>query len=153
MKHELQVQLFTKYPKLFRAPLARLGDSKDVREDWEQPAGTVAIDVRGVECGDGWFAIIDRLSAACELEIAIAADAGQEEKKWLRVVQVKEKFGSLRFCMRGALSGELRQQIDDAQGDESESFRTCERCGAPGRVRARGLRPPRCDGCEPGFLV
>lgn len=151
MKHEVQVALFRRYPKLFRVPLKRLSDVKAAPDADEQAPGTFPIDVRGVECGDGWFAIVDHLSAACEQEISTLSSAGMAESQWPRIAQIKEKFGSLRFCVLGPLSCQLRHEIADAQGDDSASFRTCEQCGAPGRFRAGGSSQTRCDGCEQVF--
>jgi hypothetical protein len=69
MRHELQAKLFQRYPKLFRKPLLRpfspiTGDAYLVDE-------TAPIDERGIECRDGWFHIVDRLSDACEREIEL----------------------------------------------------------------------------------
>lgn len=70
-------------------------------------------DERGIECDDGWFDLIDRLSCACEYEIEMLISYSQDVPKeyWSRVAQIKEKFGGLRFCVRGQLSEELRAQI------------------------------------------
>lgn len=145
MNQKLQARLFRRYPKLFRVSLKRLSD---IHNADEQTPGTLPVDVRGVECGDGWFAIVDRLSAACEQEISTLSSAGVAEAQWPRIAQIKEKFGSLRFYVMGPLSCQLRQQIADAQGDASESSRTCEQCGVPGRFRAGGSSQTRCDDCE-----
>ncbi|MFD3377637.1 MULTISPECIES: hypothetical protein [unclassified Streptomyces] len=53
---------------------------------------------------------------------------------------LKEKFGGLRvYVDRPASSGDaLRTLIASA---ETEAERTCEFCGAPGRIRTRDDRP------------
>jgi len=50
------------------------------------------------------------------------------------LIQIKEKFGGLRFYV-GDASDEIHKRIVEA---ESESFRTCERCSRPGSSTSRG---------------
>ncbi len=57
------------------------------------------------------------------------------------LVQVKEKFGGLRFYADGG-SSELQAQIELA---EAMSYRTCETCGAPGVPRRGGWIRTLCD--------
>lgn len=85
----------------------------------------------GFECGDGWFNIIDDLSAKLE-PLGVVA------------VQVKEKFGTLRFYVGGA-TDEVFDMIDAA---EKLSETTCEKCGNPGRLRTEGWMYTNCDWCE-----
>jgi hypothetical protein len=61
-----------------------------------------------------------------------------------RAVQVKEKFGTLRFYMTYRTK-EMRGLISEAY---SKSEVTCEECGAPGKLRNRGWWKTRCDDCE-----
>src|SRR5262249_23218327 len=56
----------------------------------------------GFECGDGWEPLIRKLSE--ELEAIIVAMPEKERKKF-KAVQVKEKFGTLRFYMGIAHDG------------------------------------------------
>jgi hypothetical protein len=69
-------------------------------------------------------------------------------KKWRpsypKAVQVKEKFGGLRFYMTYYVE-EIEKLIDEA---ESKSYQTCERCGAPGKSREGGWILTLCDECE-----
>lgn len=97
----------------------------------------------GFECGDGWFSLIYKLSADIE---RVAADAGLNplSDAWPEVMQVKEKFGSLCFYMRGATE-EMRNLIMEAQG---KSVRVCEVCGKEGKLRRGGWWKVRCDGCQ-----
>jgi hypothetical protein len=87
--------------------------------------------------GDGWFDLIYRLSE----------DLVKIEPT-LQAVQVKEKFGGLRFyidsCPEDTWSA-VQQRISEA---EAESFRTCESCGAPGSVRGGGWVKTLCDKCD-----
>jgi len=62
-------------------------------------------------------------------------------------VQVKEKFGGLRFYVR--LDG-LRLRQDDAirrriGAAMEESFHTCEICGQPGKLREERCIRTLCD--------
>jgi len=66
--------------------------------------------------GAGWAPLIKRLYAAMP--------EGTE------VVQVKEKFGGLRFYTNGTTQ-EFEAMIDKA---EDESYSVCEWCGEPGSV-------------------
>lgn len=64
--------------------------------------------------GRGWRLLIEGLYAA--------------KPATTKVVQVKEKFGGLRFYVERSTE-DFNQLIDTA---ESVSFRICEMCGAPG---------------------
>ena len=83
------------------------------------------------ECvGPGWTGIVQPL-----VDYAIAHN--------LRIFQIKEKFGTLRFY--GSLDDTLDKMIEEA---EKLSAITCEACGAPGRVRHTGWWLCLCDVCE-----
>ena len=53
----------------------------------------------GFECGDGWFDLIWNLSQAIE-ETARRKGTDMQSNDWPEAVQVKNKFGSLRFHLR-----------------------------------------------------
>jgi hypothetical protein len=90
----------------------------------------------GFECGDGWYDLIYRLSK--KLERLIEAQPTDESAC---AAQVKEKFGTLSFYMDGA-TDEMYAAVNEA---EAESARTCETCGAPGRLRGGGWLYTACD--------
>lgn len=118
MNEKLQQQLFDAFPRLFRArgrPPKRL-------------------DGYGICTGDGWYSLIYELCA----EIQKHADANGVD---LIVLQVKEKFGGLRFYLRGA------DEVVDAAVDKAErlSFHTCEVCGAQGERRYHAWVQTLCD--------
>ena len=69
MKLELEQKLINKYPKLYK------------QHDWDMRQTCMCW---GFEVGDGWFDLINELSSKIE---PLGAEA----------VQVKEKFGGLRF--------------------------------------------------------
>ena len=147
MKLELQVELFRRYPKLFRKPGKSLVDP-DVISEFEEGLqdDKGPFDQKGIECGDGWFALVDRLSGVCEKEIEMLIALSVPTEGWPRIAQIKEKMGGLRFYVNGPLSDELRAQI--LQGENIESLRTCERCGAPGALREGPWRHTYCDSCD-----
>ena len=61
----------------------------------------------------------------------------------LRWLQVKEKFGGLRFYVNCRKEEAIRQRTGIAA---QESFRTCEICGQPGTLReARRCIKTLCD--------
>ncbi len=88
----------------------------------------------GFECGNGWFGLIWNLCEA--IEPLVDGSFG--------VVQVKEKFGGLRFYTT-AVPQEVCDLIDKA---EALSLDTCEVCGEPGEVRDDGWVRTRCDSCH-----
>lgn len=90
----------------------------------------------GIECGDGWYDLLDRLCAKLD---AIAKEDGLEDD--LRAVQVKEKFGGLRFYTNGG-NDKIDAVIAEAQ---NESEHTCEICGKPGEQNRTGWISIRCS--------
>ena len=93
------------------------------------------ISVWGIVCEAGWEDLITRL---CERLVTL-------DLPDLRVVQVKEKFGTLRFYVVGGndeVSAMIRQS-------EEESSETCEWCGAQGDLRKseRGYLLTLCETC------
>ncbi len=92
----------------------------------------------GFECDDGWFELIRNLSAPLE---AIIADMSPAERPDYRALQVKEKFGGLRFYMTLS-TPKMDVLIADA---ERRSFTVCEICGKPGKtVVVRGWAKTVC---------
>jgi len=146
MKLELQAVLIQRYPCYFRKPGMRFVEVESVSntEGLVQDGGP--FDDWGVECGDGWFSLVDRLSRECENEIERLQSLGVAKERWPRVAQIKEKFGSLRFYTRGSLPEELRERI--LKISEEESRCTCELCGAPRKPGPReAWRPTTCGDC------
>ena len=118
MRIDLQEDLFRRYPKLFRQPEMRLIDSDITANSFAIfQDDSAPFDQRGIECGDEWFAIVDRLSQACEAEIDTIISQGIAIESWPRIAQIKEKFETLRFYVRGHLSDELRSMILQASNE------------------------------------
>jgi hypothetical protein len=131
MKPELDDLLCQRYPKIFAD---RYGVVTKTLMCW------------GFECGDGWYNIINQLCANIQHQV----DWAQEQKeKYGRgegcsqvvAVQIKEKFGTLRFYTNG---GDERTQ-GMIRMAESMSAVTCEECGAPGKMRGRSWIYTACD--------
>jgi hypothetical protein len=147
MKVELQAELLRRYPEFFRKPGKRQVHPDVISGLENRLLDDIApFDERGVECGDGWFDLIDRLSHACENEIGTLMEQGRPQGGWPRIAQIKEKFGGLRFYVRGPLSDDLRAQI--LQAENEISLCICERCGAPEKLREGRWRRTYCDNCE-----
>ena len=64
-----------------------------------------------------------------------------------RVVQVKEKYGSLRWYDDGAPSSIYRELQDVIDKYEAISVCTCIRCGRPATKISLGWISPFCDEC------
>jgi hypothetical protein len=101
------------------------------------------------ECGSGWYDIVHDLSI--KIERLLEKDAEQysvpegEEDQHVQMyaVQVKEKYGTLRFYM-SCETDEISNLIRDC---ERLSEKTCEKCGAPGTYRGVSWVEVRCDEC------
>lgn len=131
MKQELDEELCAKYPKIFAN---RHGDMKETLMCW------------GFECGDGWYKILDSLCRQIQSHI----DWKNEQRDRFQrgngctqvvAVQVKEKFGGLRFYYDGgddAIDGMVRMA-------ESWAANTCETCGESGTIRHGGWIRTLCD--------
>lgn len=85
----------------------------------------------GFDCESGWYELILNLSIELErLTRALKDDEGVELDGLPIVIQVKEKYGGLRFYM-SPLTDEMRRLISKAEDD---SLQICEICGAKGRL-------------------
>ena len=158
MRRELDEQLCAKYPLIFKD---RNADMRTTAMCW------------GLECGDGWYNIIDVLCGLLTSDYRQAQSRYEsikdlvDQPRWqgsdkivtqeqideakvkldeetLKVpvaVQVKEKFGGLRFYVQAATDKHY-QFISFA---EVMSYRTCEECGAPGKTYTDGWHRTMCD--------
>jgi len=129
--HEMSIehskQLIKRYPGLYR-----LADAPPV-------PSSPPFAREGFACGDGWFRLVDRLSAK------LSADPD------LAVGQIKEKLGLLRIYFEPSPlpSSEIEEATDAALAEAvAESQITCERCGKPGKHAQRGGQwTSKCDAC------
>ena len=128
MKKELEKRIFDEFPSFFRG-----------REDAMR-----SLMGFGFSCDDGWFDIIYNL---CKDIKKTAIDASEYPDPVFFVLQVKEKFGGLRFYVSGA-TNEIRNLITKA---EHQSFDTCELCGNEGVLMIRGCwYKTLCEKCVKG---
>ena len=114
MKHEFQIKLFEKYPTVFEF-------------DKTDPASPTCFFMFGIECGDGWYDILDKL---LHLIAWHQKDAKKYNPKYenVSITQIKEKFGTLRFYYTGGddyISGLVAMA-------ETMSSVACEECGNRG---------------------
>jgi len=86
--------------------------------------------------GSGWAKLIHRLwDAVDKANARFAAMPGFGPPAVLKVVQVKEKFGTLRFYTDrlGGPDGDTPGLSELIGEVAAESARTCEECGDPGK--------------------
>jgi hypothetical protein len=94
----------------------------------------------GFEVSDGWYNIIDMMCSNIQHHIDWKNRDGIVVKQVV-AVQVKEKFGSLRFYYEGG-----DETIDGiVTMAESMSGVTCEQCGSPGVQRGSSWIKTLCD--------
>lgn len=115
MKPELQDRLFDNFDFYIK------GDSWETRRPWY-----------GFECGDGWFSLLFELSTKLK-EVGFNGI----------VNQVKEKFGTLRFCVDNVT--EEQDKIIEKYEDKSHII--CESCGKIGYIRKGGWLQILCNEC------
>ncbi|MRR56618.1 MAG: hypothetical protein EG824_00145 [Deltaproteobacteria bacterium] len=139
MKLELQSSLFQSYPNFFRRP--RRVHGNNVNMELVGP-----LDYWGIECGDGWYPLVDGLSRQFEAHISQLILQKVSKRYWPRAQQIKEKFGGLAISIRRAkpLPEELMQAMAQA---EAASWTICEACGQPGILRREGYLSVLCDVC------
>ena len=160
MREELDAKLVEKYPLIFKN---RNGDMKETLMCWGFSHGDGWYNIIDVLCGlmysdykhakerhenlikwkaeHGTFPWVGGKPITDE-DIAEAKSKMDEEEQRVPVaVQVKEKFGGLRFYVDRA-SDKNYNYINFA---ESMSYRTCETCGKPGTYYPFGWHHVACD--------
>jgi len=86
-----------------------------------------------VPVGEGWYPIIADL-------VREIREIDERLGKKSQVLQIKEKFGALRFYLDD-MSEEYREVVSRA---ENKSLETCEDCGAPGKMYSDGWMLTLC---------
>ena len=94
----------------------------------------------GFAVGKGWWLIIEKLSKRIQSHLDWA-NRESEVIKQVKVQQVKEKFGGLRFYYDGG-DEYIAGLVSMAEGWASES---CEDCGAPGKKSGGGWVRTLCN--------
>jgi len=101
------------------------------------------------ECGPGWYDILYSLSNKIERILETSkksCDSLQcpcNDCLEMHAVQVKEKYGTLRFYM-SCETDEISDLIAEA---EALSSQTCENCGALAKMRGTRWMEVKCDKC------
>lgn len=125
MSPHLDEKLVSNFPKIFK--------------DRYSPMDTTLM-CWGFECGDGWYDLLDRLCFIIQDHLDWV-NRTEEKVPQVVAVQVKEKFGGLRFYYDGGdehIGGMVRMA-------ESMSYVTCETCGERGKVRGGGWFYTACE--------
>ncbi len=134
MNEALAHDLYLKYPKILKS----------------EAGNEVSLDV-----SDGWYDLLDILCSQVQHHIDWKNGAGEYSKyrdsrkegesvPQLTAVQVKEKFGALRFYIYGG-NEEIWGAIRMA---EAMSHKICENCGIPGYKQPGGWIRTLCDPCQ-----
>ena len=83
------------------------------------------------ECGEGWYDLLDELMTDLEREMA-------KTEASIKVRQIKEKFGGLRFYADTSSSFKQAFSLNDLIiAAEDKSFSICEICGQEGELRRK----------------
>ena len=157
MKRELDEALCAKYPLIFRD---RHADMRTTAMCWGFEIGDGWYNIIDVLCG---LLTSDYRQAQSRYEHLLETGAGnvlygtktvtqeaideacvkmnEEAERVPVAVQVKEKFGGLRFYVQAATDTHYKY-ITFA---ENMSYRTCEECGAPGKTYTDGWHKTLCD--------
>lgn len=104
----------------------------------------------GIDCADGWFALVEDLCGTIKNRLDWVNKYDKEGPMVVRVVQVKEKMGGLRFYT--SMEGKNEKFRYWCEGvihfAESFSYMICESCGNAGKLRPSGWHRTLCDSCE-----
>lgn len=101
------------------------------------------------ECALGWYKLVHDLSVKIEdvldkyAQEALAIEGEEDKLVEMFAVQVKEKYGTLRFYM----SSETEEIGALIRAAELLSMSTCEICGDLDSLRRDGYLSVRCDSC------
>jgi len=130
MTKEKENILFERYPKIFQ-------------DRGLSPKETLIC--FGLECDDGWFDLINNLCDAIQFHVDHNSKRNDIELfSQVVVVQIKEKFGGLRFYYYGGdkiIDGMVRFA-------EKMSYRICEVCGTNEKVgHTKGWIKTICKEC------
>lgn len=148
MNEAITNKLYADFPRLYRDGLSKKGMMQ-----W------------GISCNDGWFDLIYQLSADIEAEAA-RMGLNPDSSEWPCAIQVKEKFGTLKFyCTVGKKKEELQPETAGPllcfrplptnktirtliMEAEKKSATICEVCGCPSELRREAWWRVTCDRCE-----
>ena len=157
MRKELDETLCAKYPLIFKDRNADMRTTAmcwgfEVGDGWyniiDTLCGLLTSEYRGaksryeylIETGVGNVLYGTKTVTQEELDKA-KAKLDEETLKVPVAVQIKEKFGGLRFYVQAATD----KHYSYISFAESMSYRTCEECGAPGKRYTGGWHKTLCD--------
>jgi hypothetical protein len=135
MDQKLENQLLEKYPEFF---------SNILKSPTESCIST------GIECGNGWYDLIDLICYKVENLNKNIKDRNRliagnnEEIIDFKFDQIKEKFGGLRAYYSGG-DHYIRGLVSMA---EMMSYKICEVCGNRGKPNKSGWISTLCDSCR-----
>jgi hypothetical protein len=104
----------------------------------------------GVDISSGWYDLFHDLCVDIDKELD---NLPYRISKRFKALQIKEKFGGLRFYTSNFYySGDsedvkkIQKKVDKLIADaENLTYETCETCGEPGRLRKKGWWVTLCD--------
>jgi hypothetical protein len=132
MNKELENKIFNDFPELFKH-----------RDDMK-----ASLLCFGFECDDGWYDLIYNL---CKDIRNYYIRNYKNVPDYFYVMQIKEKFGSLRFYITSA-----PERIHDMISiTENKSYYICEKCGKEGKYFYRDKLPwiqTLCDSCLDKYI-
>ena len=158
MRRELDEALCAKYPQIFKD---RRGDPRNTLMCFGFECGDGWYNIIDALCGlmtseyrqrkDSYEFAKETLDGGGKTPWGKDVTAEEVEEKRLAMeeaekqipvaVQVKEKFGGLRFYVNHAID----KHYDYITFAESMSYRTCEECGNPGKTYTNGWHKTLCD--------
>lgn len=133
MKKELSYYLVQRYHSYLR-------EAKTTDMDWSW----------GFECDDGWFHLLNNMFKCIDNHIQSiisynkrASDENKKHVPYVKIVQIKEKFGTLRVYFDTDDTTDYLHGI--IRTTEQQSTTTCEVCGNLGQLRSGGWIRTLCD--------
>lgn len=147
MTTELQNKLLMKFPQFFTTERKIYTGEKPMAEEIEELLNQeeMVLPIQfGIECGDGWFMLLEQLMGSIESHLNPENSWPRKERIPLNITQIKEKFGGLRFYYYGG-DEEVRGMVRLA---ESLSYHICEHCGSTKNVtQTKGWIKTLCEDC------
>lgn len=144
-------ELFQKYPEFFA--------------DKDKPMTETCM-CWGIECGPGWYSIIDEVCAflkdvgkrwtICDYRVEGSLEEGtynevdaepEAKDRWFRFSQIKEKYGTLRIYYNTNSKTYDKFAYAIVAWAEWKSEKTCENCGKEGKINAGSWYRVRCRNC------
>ena len=96
--------------------------------------------INGVECRDGWYdLLVDLIGKLLKLE-----EEEPDTFESFAVVQIKQKFGELRFYVEGDPENGMRRIHSLIGAYEYRSLSICEICGKPAKVQTMNYIQSLC---------